>query len=168
MDWLPTDAWRPATAPITTGSAYRAPAILDDIVDQFQVEKHPRYAPGDGKTWCATFAWDVSRALAAELPHWWLGKELTANTLADWLSVTGPSHGWHPTSAEDAQAAANIGRPAVAIWKNPGGGHGHVAVLVPSHGASGVVIAQAGASNFVRRPLADGFGNLPVLFYSHN
>lgn len=112
--------WDPVPLAVTSCPSCRSPDALDEVIDQFSVETNPRYAPedvtGDGRdeTWCNLFAWDVTRALCAELPHWWRGRELTANGLYDWLLQYGRHFGWGEGRAVEALAAANAGRPAVA------------------------------------------------------
>lgn len=53
----------------------RSREIYTNIIDQFAdyLESHPRYAAevtGQRRTFCNIFAWDVSRAMNAELAHW--------------------------------------------------------------------------------------------------
>ena len=64
-----------------------------------------------------------------------------------------------------ARVRASAGYPTVTIWKNPTG-IGHVAVVLP--GMDFIHIAQAGGSNFFDRNIINGFGNLPVAFYTHD
>ena len=74
--------------------------------------------------------------------------------------------GWTPT-IDFAQGMADTGQLAIAVWTNPDGGPGHIAVLVPSLGEAGTWIAQAGFTNFTRGLLVKGFGNKQPLFYAH-
>jgi hypothetical protein len=141
--------------------------MLVDIVTQFQVETAKRYAAADGKTFCNIFVWDVTRALGCELPHWWLSKELSANGLSEWLKKQGEMHGWSRASELEARGAAEKGLPAIAIWVNPDGGSGHVAVLVPSADPTKTEIAQAGLANFSRGSLERGFGPRHASFHIH-
>jgi hypothetical protein len=74
---------------------------------------------------------------------------LNANRMTDWLNTHGQQYGWYEVTAEQAQALANKGYPAVTVWKNNSGPHGHVQVVSPSQDgaydpARGVAIAQAG------------------------
>jgi len=165
--WASQSPWVPVTAPLTSGTALRSPDLLVQVIAQFEVETTPRYAPRNGKTYCNIFVWDVTRALGCEVPHWWLSTELTANALAGWLAKVGPIHGWEMAHKKVACAYAKEGKPAIAIWKNPGAGPGHIAVLVPSRFESETEIAQAGKTNFSRGSLTRGFGARSVTFYVH-
>jgi hypothetical protein len=134
-----------------------------NVIAQFPVTTSARYLPANGVTWCNIYAWDVSRALGCEIPHWWQGREQTANNLVDWLSSVGPDYGWAECNEDQALDNANNGLPTFVTYKNQGG-HGHIAVVLPG---GSLTIAQAGLSNFVGKPLTSGFGNLPVQFFSH-
>jgi hypothetical protein len=174
MRWLTDQPWLSVTAPLTAGTLARSPETLERVAAQFDVERSPRYQPKPGATYCNVFAADVTAALGCAIPHVDRGHdglltELTANATVDWLAGPGSvRHGWELLpDGHTAQAMADAGRVAVAIWRNTSGGPGHVAVLMPSHGAPGVWIAQAGAHNYARAPLASGFGALPVVFFGH-
>lgn len=169
--------WLPAEAPLKSTPSERSLALYDAVINQFAVEKNPRYRrnqQGKGETYCNIFVWDVTRAMGAEIPHWVdhnnkstdLGKgiELDANDVIQWLQSQG---GWKEVDSERAQDLANQGYPVVATWLNPGG-IGHIAVVRPGEYSSsqGPTIAQAGETNFnhgtgtdprskrVRKPLA--------------
>lgn len=100
--------------------------------------------------------------MGAEIPHWWKGRELDANSVNAWLSSNGKTYGWQKVDAKTAQAYANAGRPSVASWRPPasgGGGIGHLSMVRPgSITASGPASAQAGARNFNMGHIANGFG----------
>ena len=156
---------RAVTAELTSGAGKRSPAAYRSVIDQFDVENNPRYAvnrKGTGDTYCNVFVWDVTSAMGAEIPHR-IDRDtgapaasggdniqsMNANRMTDWLNNYGPRYGWYEVNAEQAQALANRGSPAVAVWKNKGGGHGHVQVVSPSEDGAydpsrGVAIAQAG------------------------
>lgn len=163
------DAWRPTEAPVTCGTLCRSANHLRMVVDQFDVENNPRYKPRDGLTFCNIFAWDVSRALACEIPHWWFGDEQDANQTHTWLAGgNGQRHGWSQVDEFAAQRLAREGRPVVASWKNPNPKKpGHIALLLPSPEGLGIRIAQAGTRNLFDRPVKDGFGDLPYLLFAH-
>ncbi len=162
-----TDAWNPVNAPIQSTPGNRSVTRYNDVINQFAVGVNPRYARRDGNTYCNIFVWDVTKAMGAEIPHWWQGRELNANATNDWLHQNGAAHGWRKVSAAEAQAYANQGKPAVASWKNPGG-IGHIGMVRPGEiTAGGPALAQAGASNFNRGHVADGFGNRPVEYWVH-
>lgn len=138
---------------------------LHDIITALDVEKALRYAPR-GDTYCNIFVWDVSRAAGCEIPHWYdlqtgqyrevgHGIEMHANRMVDWLKGN-----WAEMVRDAAFDAAAAGYLVVCGWRNPGG-IGHVAVLLPEG-----TIAQAGASNFVGKPINHGFGKYPVRFFA--
>jgi hypothetical protein len=136
------------------------------------VTKNKRYAPvliqGRLITYCNVFVSDCTRAFACEIPHWWHGKEQTANENIGWLnSGHGALHGWVKNIDETgARVSALVGRPTVAVWRNPNPNiPGHMAMVLPDHDA--LVIAQAGRENFERCRLNVGFGDRPVEFWSH-
>lgn len=150
------------------------------VIDQFDVETNPRYAQnhqGKGETYCNIFAWDVTRAMGAEIPHYVQsvesgipsagtdGQELDANATNDWLNQHGADYGWREVSAEEAQALANQGYPTVASWKNPGD-IGHIAVVRPGELTdAGPEIAQAGGVNRNDTHVQDTFhGATPQYF----
>src|SRR5437016_3818100 len=56
--------------PLTNLAGQRDPAIYSQLINQFAVGFNPRYLPVHGNTYCNIFAWAVSRAMGAELPHW--------------------------------------------------------------------------------------------------
>lgn len=176
MDWLPTDPWVACTAPLTTGTAARSPGLTVQVANQFEVPWHPRYTPrtvgpAGHMTFCNVYLADVTKALGCAIPHVDLtGKggwgELDANATIRWLSAVGPRHGWQPIDAEAVPGEADAGKVLVATWLNPGG-IGHVALVVPSFGAVGPLITQAGARNFEGEHVTHGFGTLPVKYYLH-
>lgn len=162
---VPTQSWKAATPSVTGDENSRTPEALREIIDQFDVESSERYRPfRNGVTYCNIFVWDVTSALGCEIPHYidndtgeprtypdvsnaW---EMNANATHDWLVNRGESYGWREVSAQQAQAWANEGRPAVTAWKNEGGKPGHVQIVCPSEDGGydsvrGVAVAQAGA-----------------------
>ena len=177
---LPTEAWRPSSAAVTSDVSSRSAENLREVIDQFDVENSGRYVPyrnGTGAdTYCNIFLWDVTRALGCEIPHYVDAqtgmprqypdvkgaKELGANSTYDWLVEHGGSYGWREVSAEQAQAAANSGKPAVTAWNNPSGRAGHVQVVCPSENGGydslrGVTVAQSGARNSAYTYLSSTF-----------
>ena len=169
------DRWRRAIVSVTSAPNDRTPERLLEVVRQFDVEASPRYQAWPGQTWCNVFVWDVTSAMGAEVPHWvfpdgrpapvGVGSELNANQVALWLSRA-QWLGWSATTSELACVAAGLGEPVVLAWRNPAG-HGHLAVGLPTPPGSPLLIAQAGARNFVGRPYTEGFGKVPVSFYLH-
>lgn len=166
------DPWLPQNPKVTCCPNCRSVKRYFEVVRQFNVEADPRYQPANGQTFCNVFATDVAQAMGRTLPHWWLANEESANKLADWLDNQGKNYGWQEvTDAGDCSADHTIngmvatGVLCIAIWKNPSGGPGHVAVILPID-TGGLWIAQAGAHNFVGRPLAEGFGDKKPRFYT--
>lgn len=174
--------WLPADAPLKSTPSERSLALYDAVINQFAVEKNPRYRrnqQGKGETYCNIFVWDVTRAMGAEIPHWvdqtndpsvlGEGIELDANDVIQWLQSQG---GWKKVDSERAQDLANQGYPVVATWLNPGG-IGHIAVVRPGKYSSsqGPTIAQAGETNFNHGTVDLGFQSLPanqeVVYYYH-
>lgn len=167
--WLAEDWTQPVTAEWRGHPSTRSASMLAKVVEQFQVETAPRYArrdiTGDGRaeTFCNAFARDVMGALGCPLP--W---GLRANELTAWLTGDGREYGWGQVDAHQARSLAEEGLPVLACWFNRNAGPGHIAVVVPSRGADGLWIAQAGAHNFTRGELSRGFGSLPVSFFAHH
>jgi predicted chitinase len=170
-----TNAWIPVDAPLQGSPSDRNAETYADAIDQFAVGSNPRYQRRDGNTYCNIFAWDVTKAMGAEIPHWvdgagnpssvGQGRELDANGGHLWLQNNGPQHGWREVSAEEAQSMANQGHPTVASWHNPGG-IGHIAVVRPGEiNERGPAIAQAGGSNFNEGHVRDSFGNAQVQYF---
>lgn len=162
---IPSDASLPSNPPITNSAGERNPSLYRAIINQFDVENNIRYQNnknGVDDTYCNIFAWDVTRAMGAEIPHYVDAAtgipaiagnsnavEMNANQVNDWLNTNGTSYGWVKATPEQAQEYANMGMPAVTSWKNPSG-HGHLQVVSPStdgqyDATRGVAIAQAGS-----------------------
>lgn len=173
----------PTTPPLTSTPDARSGELYTEVIDQFAVGNNPRYAQNEQRTYCNIFAWDVTKAMGAEIPHWVDAngnsvapatpgsQELRVNGMVEWLETHGERNGWHPISAEEAQARANEGKPAVALWRNPNPGQpGHVGIVRPGEYDTdkGPAIAQAGMQNFNHGHVTDGFGNLPVVYYVHD
>jgi hypothetical protein len=147
----------PTNPPLVNHACCRSRATYDNVINQFAVGVNPRYAHRNGSTYCNIFAWDVTVAMSAEIPHWvdskgnptphLKGNELNANAINTWLHQHGARFAWRQGSLEEAVEHANAGRPVVASWKN-GGGIGHIAVIRPGLATSeGPLMAQAGATN---------------------
>jgi hypothetical protein len=165
--------------PLINAPGARDRSTYSQLIDQFAVGNNPRYKPGDGKTYCNIFVWDVTRAMGAEIPHWVDNhgniavpfgsgaNEININGGVDWMKNHGvEDHGWQSVTAQQAQDAANDGRLAVVLWKNQTGGHGHTAVVRPGElTTKGAAIAQAGAHNFNLGHVVNGFGSISSLLY---
>jgi hypothetical protein len=151
----------PVDAVVRNDAAHRDPALYANVINQFAVEVNPRYVPiNNGKTdFCNIFLWDLTRAMGVEIPHWVdpktglpadrnVAMELSANQTVDWMNVHGPACGWRIVTAAQAQQQANLGHPAIALWKNPTGRAGHAMVIRPGVATDkGDCIAQAGRVN---------------------
>lgn len=154
--------WVPVDAPLRGKVGERSPATLVQVALQFDVATNPRYQPKGRTTYCNIFASDVTRALGAEVPHWLDGRELNCNATLPWLEAN-----WREVSRADARARAAQGFPAVAIWRNPKGGPGHIALLLPH--TTETRIAQAGRECFFDGRLERGFGSVsPIRFFTHD
>jgi hypothetical protein len=141
------------------------------IIDHFAVATNPLYAASNSATYCNLFTQDVMKAMGAPLP------QLLANDTFRWLSdeTKGGAQGWHQLSADQAQAMANEGHPTIAIWSNPNGGHGHLAVVRPGSVGDerGDAEAQAGRRGAILNAthVARGFNNVSgqksITYWSH-
>jgi hypothetical protein len=171
---------------IGSAPGQRSRARLEEVIAQFKVDTHGRYAvrdtSGDGiaDTFCNIFLWDWSIAMGAELPHWVDDKgkptqpnaagshELSANGLIGWLKAHGSRYGWISSSEGAARLNALTGSPSVVVWQNPSGRSGHVAVVRPAPSEGEARIAQAGSHNFSDGLLSRGFGKVaPLLWWIH-
>lgn len=172
--------WIALNAAITSDPGARSVARYDAVIDQFGVERNPRYAPHSGLTFCNIFVSDVTRAVRAPIPHRVNaagapddgGGELTCGGMAAWLHTHGQAEfGWQQVgTAAAALAAANQGRPAVVITPR-GVTHDeeHTAIiragdLDPELGPD---IAQAGRRCVRRIRLGTTFSGRPREFWVH-
>lgn len=175
MDWLPKDAWWSCTPLITGGSTNRNPELLARIVDQFDLS-HERYQPKPEGTKCNIFAWDVTRALACEVPQRELVNnrlvQLNANGMFEWLvGPRGREHRWMEVTEQVARARADAGFPVVVAQRNLGG-PGHMAVGRPAPAEAEqdgrLWIAQAGGRNLRLARVNETFlPRVPVRFFFH-
>lgn len=186
---IPDQPWKPVYPSITSNVSNRNPELYTKVIRQFSVETHRRYEvnkKGTGDTYCNIFMWDVTRAMGAEIPHYYDAKtgvpkeygdkganEMTANAIYNWLHKYGDQYGWYKVSPEQAQQMANQGHPVVTAFKNSGG-HGHVQVVCPSEDGvydekRGVTIAQAGRNLTSYRPITKIYNkSLPkVVYFAH-
>jgi hypothetical protein len=190
----PNDAWKLCQPAVTSSSGQRSASLYNSVIDQFNVATNGRYTPhklGVGDTYCNIFAWDVTSAMGAEIPHWVDNNtgaprqypsitgayETDANGAINWLRNYGSSYGWSKVTAAEAQAAANSGKPAVATWKNPNGA-GHFQIVRPNKSGDvfdadkGVFVAQAGGTNFNYGTASDVYGTGAALdkleYYIHS
>jgi hypothetical protein len=165
----PYEAWKSCSPSLVNYEGNRSAAAYAQVISQFGVATNPRYQNnkrGTGDTYCNIFLWDVTSAMGAEIPHYIDAAtgaprsypnttgavELSANATYDWLAEHGQQYGWVEVTAQEAQAHANEGGPAVTCWYNTTGGSGHVQVIRPEVDAQGydpqrgVAVAQAGST----------------------
>lgn len=161
----PVAASKACTPAITSSVGNRSAALYRQVIDQFDVENNERYEvnkKGRGDTYCNIYLWDVTSAMGAEIPHYVDAqtgaprtypdvegaRQLSANSIYNWLHQQGGDYGWFEVTPEQAQTLANNGNPVVTAWKNTSG-HGHVQVVCPSKDGlydeeRGVTVTQAG------------------------
>ena len=167
---------RHVDAPLQNDAAHRSVTTYAGVIDQFNVQSNPRYALYDGYTYCNIFLWDVTRAMGAEIPHWFDNSngqpipdgrhqseqdlEMNVSRMIPWLAKYGNSFGWTKIStASAAQAWANNGKPVIAIGMLTTSNY-HVAIVRPGtlDPQKGPATAQAGAANFNFGNVSTGFG----------
>lgn len=179
---IPVDErpWVPVKPPASwVANTPRSGLAYSAVLDALPLLESPRYQPHSGLTFCNIYAWDCTRLLGCEIPHWVAsdgapanvghGTETTANDMGHWLESVGQKYGWGPCGPATAQLLASRGTPCVAVWRNPGG-VGHIAMVRPGelHPERGPCIAQAGKTNFRAGHVLDGFGaGRPVEYYVH-
>lgn len=143
----------------------RSPAALLAVIESLRLETNPRYMAHEGLTFCNLAVHDATAALECPVPY------VLANAQVDWLRGNeGKQAGWTSATADEAWATAQLGCPALAMWKNPTAGHGHAALITvtPADGGSHIYIAQAGKENFTCRPIERGFGlSITPEFFTH-
>lgn len=173
--------WVPIDAPVRSELGARSGTQYEAVLAQFEVERNPRYRPRDGKTYCNIFVWDVTSAMNVEIPHWTTDDGRPAlpttagaarrnvNAMYEWLQNIGSADGWRQVTAHEAQECANRGEPAVAIWRNPSGSNGHIAMIRPGLiGEKGPAAAQAGNVCFIHGQVADGFPDHQPEYWTHS
>lgn len=133
------------------------------VVAVAAVDPEHSYAlrPRDGVTLCNEAARFLCAALGVPLPR------DTANNQRDWLAA---STEWKPVDVETARQRAESGFPTLAVWKNPTGGHGHIALLVPAplKDPGGVYVAAAGLRNTNSGTFNSQFGiSIYPEFFTH-
>lgn len=168
--WLKEDVSLEIVAPLTSHEGSRSAADLRAVVAQFCVATARRYAkrdidgkPGD-ETCCNYYLREVLAAMGCVIPR------MKANAHGDWFMKAQATTSWTQVRPWVAREMARAGFPVVALWENPNGPHGHVAIVVPSRDEldrDTTHISQAGLSNFEYGRLTDGFGTRPVTFYVH-
>lgn len=170
------DAWEPVNGLQRCCPHCRSVEQMESVINQFQYDTNPRYTPRaippnpKTQTFCNIAVTDFLEHMGVLGPHWWIGRELSANTLVNWFNIIGPSYGWTTVSVQQAIDNANTGKPTIVGWKNPTGESGHVAILRHQLEAGPEpVIAQAGKTCFSRGLLSEGFGvySSQVTYWAH-
>lgn len=172
MTWLNANITVPVSPPVRGDATNRSAQRLLAIVGQFALDAdvaNPRYGKRDRdgvpetlETACNALVRDCVRAMGLEVGG------ARANDQVEWLSSDAArQRGWGEVSEHAATGCAEEGLPVIVGWHSRGAGPGHVAMVVPSLGESGVWIAQAGARCFSRGLLASGFGGRAVTFWTH-
>lgn len=173
---FPTDTSQAVTPKYVSTKDNRQSVKLNDIIAQFRLGINPRYTAKAGMDKNSTsqiFLWDYSIAMTCEIPiKNDAGRTLTATQIADWMMSTyGKSSGWQSVTAEEAQIAANNGKPTVAIrYERSRNG---VAMVVRDDKAiynenRGVLIARAGEIATESKYMNDYLdSNKKIYFFVH-
>lgn len=146
----------------------RSRGALLTAVSQVDPEGNPelqrRDVTGDGipETFCNIFVRLVLAVLGLVIPA------MLCNDLIKWFAEEGEAEGWVKVSAAEAALRAELGYPTVGVWRNKSGGHGHIVLVVPAIGGTGMHTAQAGAKNWANAPI-EGAGLLSAAytFFTH-
>ncbi len=143
---------------------------LDQVIARLAVDVSFIFTPRDGNTLCNFYAHVLAVAHRVPLP------QKKANEQAVWLaSAEAQALGWSLCSTRDfAQQRAEQGYPTFAVWFNPTGGHGHIAMLRPAPKSAPPIgdiwVTAAGRHNTQCSRLEDQFGlsnSDAVRFYTH-
>lgn len=144
----------------------RSAADTLQLIRLLAVDQNFAFQPREGATYCNDYVSVACAGLGVKLPP------LKADDQADWLAgVDGVASGWRLVDPLEAQHLAELGTPVVASWKNPSGGHGHIALVVPGVGMSNpdhLYVSAAGSRNYVRAPIENSFGlSIHPLFFAN-
>lgn len=163
------DLWKAVQAPLQSREGRRSQEVYEMLLKQFGVLVNPRYdddAPG--KIRGHIFAWDVSRAMNCEIPHFVGAKELTLAQTCDWVRHEGPMRGWKRVLDRDIIEAANAGMLVVALPRETR--TKFIAIVQPqeepadgSPRLTGIALKRA-----VDAHPRDMFGSKPVDCYYHD
>jgi hypothetical protein len=135
-------------------SKFKSEEITQAVKDH---ENEKQYGAIDGETRCNFFVRDVVESLLQQTrPEFHALANLQYDNLlasTDWLKLSFQDD--MKGAFEKAQSAANDWRLVIVAYKNPTGGHGHIAIAVPSAvmetsskwGMEVPFIAQAGNKN---------------------
>lgn len=130
-------------------------------------ELQKRDVTGDGidETFCNFFVRIVLGLLGLIIPA------IRANDLHVWFhGVEAKRNGWRKCTAAEAMDRAELGFPTVGAWKNPNPSKsGHVVLVVPAIGGTGMHTAQAGARNWANEPIEHaGLLSSAYAFFTHD
>lgn len=162
------DLWKAVVAPVQSQEEGRNRGLLEQVLQQFAVASNPRYEPdAPDRPRGHIYVWDVSRAMACEIPHFAGAKELSLGQTVDWLRHEGPMRGWRRAEAQDAIAAANEGQLVIALPKEPR--LKHLAVVIPQEPPPDLLpkVAGAGMKRGWALPVAEVFGLKRIEFFVH-
>lgn len=162
------DVWKAVQAPVQSREGKRTRELLEQVIRQFAVSTNPRYGEdAPGKPRAHIFAWDVSRAMGCEIPHFVGAKELTLAQTCDWLRHEGPMRGWHRVGEYEVLEAVDKGQLVIAMPKDIK--VKLLAVVAPQEPPADMKPRLTGAclkrgSGFSNM---DCFGVRPVEFFTH-
>lgn len=156
------------TPPKENHEGYRYPEAYMEVLESLDVENNYRYQEaynpfwGFSSTCCNIYVWDALVAMDCKLPS---TDYLGCTEMRNWMaSSAGQEAGWIAVDESTAIEMANRGFPTVAAATNTN----HVGMVVPQRdGDTGVMISQAGASNYEYGPLERGFGSYNVVYFYH-
>lgn len=147
---------------------------LLDLVTAMDVESNYAFAAKvvlqpDGTslhaTFCNCYVSTVTAALGCPIPP------KLANKQHAWLKREGAKAGWVPCDQSAALHFALRGQPTVAVWTNPTGGPGHIALVVPAPNEADkddIWVSSAGRHNHIACPLETSFGvSIDPEFFTH-
>lgn len=169
---LHPEQWKPVqvqAGDVVSTPETRSAARLTDVLAQLPlVPPHVRYAPvKGGATFCNIYAQDVAALMGVPFPVKHAGRFLSANVMLDYLVDVGSrAGGWMRLPEPGARTAAQKGLLVLALWAHPGGGHGHVAVGVPSP-EPGLRLNQAGRKCAAGCTVEQAFGDVKPTFWVH-
>ncbi len=123
------------------------------------VESNFAFLPRDSITFCNCYATCFVAARGGVLPP------LLANLQHAWLAD--PANGWRKVDTIEAASLADDGATVLAVWTNPTGGHGHIAVVLGSDDGH-LLVSAAGQRNYVCTQLERSFGlTIHPEFFTH-
>jgi hypothetical protein len=163
----------------TGGTTAAAQKIIDAVN---RVNPNVNYRFDGNYTYCNWFAADVLKLLGVEVPRvagnadWQFYnsvvfgrsvKPLLAEQLYAYFRAGGNGK-WRSVDAATAVSRANQGGVVVAsAGSPPGGGDGHIAIVIPGGSGANVRIAQAGLRNGSNMAVGEGFGSRTPAYFEY-